>query len=187
MRRVSRSLLNPSRQRDSLTRQARTEPKACWKRDRGCLTLKIKLIVVGKGEPSYLALEEEYQKRAKAFPIELCEVKQFGDDQVARKREAEVILAKLPEKGQVILLDERGEALTSHAFAKRISDAQQRAVQNLTFVIGGASGFDPSVKERADQLISLSSMTLPHKMARLVLLEQLYRASSIIRGEPYHK
>lgn len=149
--------------------------------------MKIKVIVVGKGEPSFLGLEEEYQKRAKAFPVEVCEVKQFGDDQVARKREAEVILAKLPEKGAVILLDERGDALTSHDLAKRISDAQQRAVPNLTFVIGGASGFDPSVKARADQLLALSAMTLPHKMARLVLIEQLYRASSIIRGEPYHK
>jgi 23S rRNA (pseudouridine1915-N3)-methyltransferase len=149
--------------------------------------MKIKVIVVGKAEPNYLPMEEEYQKRAKAFSIEVCEVKQFGDDAVARKREAEGIIAKLPERGLIILLDERGDVVTSPGFAKQLADAQERATQNVTFVIGGASGFDPSIKARAHQLISLSAMTLPHKMARLLLIEQIYRASSIIRGEPYHK
>jgi 23S rRNA (pseudouridine1915-N3)-methyltransferase len=149
--------------------------------------VKVKIVVVGKGEPDFSTLEADYQKRAKAFPVELLEVKHFGEDQVARKKEAEALLAKVPEKFLVIALDERGESYTSQSFAKMFSDAQQRSLAGMVFLIGGASGLDPSVKERADKMISLSSLTLPHKLARLVLVEQLYRASSIIRGEPYHK
>ena len=149
--------------------------------------MKVKIVVVGKGEPAFSTLEADYQKRAKAFPVELVEVKHFGEDQVARKKEAEALLSKTPEKYLVLALDERGEVFTSHSFAKLFSDAQQRSTPGLVFLLGGASGHDPMIKERADRLISLSSLTLPHKLARLVLIEQLYRASSIIRGEPYHK
>jgi 23S rRNA (pseudouridine1915-N3)-methyltransferase len=149
--------------------------------------LKVKIIAVGKGEPAFSTLEADYQKRAKAFPIELIEVKHFGEDQAARKKEAAALLSKTPEKYTVIALDERGELFTSQTFAKIFSDAQQRSTPGLVFLIGGASGHDPSIKERADRLISLSSLTLPHKLARLLLIEQLYRASSMIRGEPYHK
>ena len=149
--------------------------------------MKIKIVAVGKGEPAFSTLELDYQKRAKAFPVELVEVKPSGEDHVARKKEAEALLSKTPDKYTVIALDERGEVFTSHSFAKLFSDAQQCSVPGFVFLIGGASGLDPMIKERASRLISLSSLTLPHKLARLVLIEQLYRASSIIRGEPYHK
>lgn len=149
--------------------------------------MKVRIVVVGKGEGAFSEVEADYQKRARAFPIEVIELKHHGEDEEARRREGAALLSKIPERYTVIACDERGESLTSQSFAKILSDAQQRSVPGVVFLLGGASGLDPTVKARADKLLSLSALTFPHKLARLVLLEQLYRASSIIRGEPYHK
>jgi 23S rRNA (pseudouridine1915-N3)-methyltransferase len=86
----------------------------------------------------------------------------------------------------VVALDERGDQLTSLELAKRLSVWQARG-QDLALLVGGAEGLAPSVMERAQERLALSRLTLPHRLARLVLLEQLYRAATILRGEPYHK
>ena len=87
---------------------------------------------------------------------------------------------KLPKNVRVIALDERGEALTTRQFAGLLG-------QETTFVIGGADGLEPGVKKNASLLLRLSSLTLPHALAQVVLLEQLYRAATILTGHPYHR
>jgi 23S rRNA (pseudouridine1915-N3)-methyltransferase len=149
--------------------------------------MKVRVIAVGKGESAFAPLETEYQQRSRAFPVELVELKGRGEDAEARKREGEDLLARLPERGLVIALDEGGDLLSSRAFADLFADAQRHAQPWVSLLLGGASGFDPAVRARAHRTISLSRLTFPHRLARLVLLEQLYRASSLLRGEPYHK
>jgi 23S rRNA (pseudouridine1915-N3)-methyltransferase len=93
---------------------------------------------------------------------------------------------KWPTQGETIALDVGGEAWTTERFARHLDDRMLHGSRALTFVIGGADGLPPALVARANLRLSLSAMTLPHRMARLVLLEQIYRALTIIRGEPYH-
>ena len=88
--------------------------------------------------------------------------------------------AALPPKARVVALDERGEDYSTRQFAQLLRS-------ETAFVIGGADGLDPGVKQRADLLLRLSSLTLPHALAQVVLLEQIYRAASILTGHPYHR
>ncbi len=109
-----------------------------------------------------------------------------------RAREGDLILKAIPLKsGQknthIIALDERGKSLRSTGFAQLIQDRQNAGVSNLVFLIGGADGYDQKIKGRADSLLRLSDMTWPHMMVRVMLSEQIYRASCIISGHPYHK
>ena len=102
-----------------------------------------------------------------------------------KEREGELILKALKPSDKVVLLDERGKERRSIEFASWL-EAQQQASRNLVFVIGGPYGFSDAVYKRADELISLSAMTFSHQMVRLIFTEQLYRACTIIKGEPYH-
>ena len=101
-----------------------------------------------------------------------------------KEREGELILKALKPSDKVVLLDERGKERRSIEFALWL-EAQQQASRNLVFVIGGPYGFSDAVYKRADELISLSAMTFSHQMVRLIFTEQLYRACTIIKGEPY--
>jgi 23S rRNA (pseudouridine1915-N3)-methyltransferase len=103
-----------------------------------------------------------------------------------RKKEAERIFASVPANASLIALDERGQELTSHEFAGFLNKALESGVREIAFVIGGAMGLDESVTERASKTVAMSRWTLTHEMARLVLLEQLYRAFTIIKGKTYH-
>lgn len=107
-----------------------------------------------------------------------------------RHRDARSVLARLeaphPQR-PVVVLDEGGETLTSQEIALRIQSWFHDGVANVVFIIGGADGLDPSVRERATQCWSLSALTLPHRLAQVLLLEQLYRAHTILRGERYHR
>jgi 23S rRNA (pseudouridine1915-N3)-methyltransferase len=99
-------------------------------------------------------------------------------------KEAEAIAAALRPDERLVLLTEEGRTYDSVAFAQQLRDSGS---ERLAFVIGGAEGLDPALKARANWRLSLSPMTFPHELARLLLLEQLYRASSILQGGPYHK
>lgn len=101
--------------------------------------------------------------------------------------EGERILARLPGQDKVIALHRPGGAWSSERLASWLGDASSRGSPGVTFVIGGAFGLSPAVLDRADESISLSPMTFPHEVARLILVEQVYRAGTILRGEPYHK
>ncbi len=100
--------------------------------------------------------------------------------------EAKELLAKKAPSEWLIALDERGELLTSPELAALLQKAQHQA-KDVLFVIGGDEGLDPSVRTAATKTLSLSRMTLPHRLARVVLVEQLYRAFTLLKGEPYHK
>lgn len=131
---------------------------------------------------------ETYLKRC-PWPVKIIEVEEKRPIKGAERmsREGALILKAIPDNAYVIALDERGKSLRSTDFAKLIRDRLDSGVANLTFLIGGADGYAASVKDRADYLLSLGNMTWPHMMVRVMLTEQLYRASCILSGHPYHK
>lgn len=117
--------------------------------------------------------------------VELAESRARRSDE--RKRdEAAAIQAKLPP-GLLIALDERGRSLTSEVFAGRIAAARDAGAAAATLVIGGADGLDESIRARADLTLAFGALTLPHQLVRVLALEQLYRAMTIIAGHPYHR
>lgn len=122
--------------------------------------------------------------------LEIIEVRDGGrrDNRsaLAREEEGKALLKAIPETAQVVALTRLGKAESSSQFAGRLEGWRDRG-QDVAFIIGGAHGIDESVLKRANHQLSISSWTLPHELARLTLLEQLYRACTILRGEPYHK
>jgi 23S rRNA (pseudouridine1915-N3)-methyltransferase len=154
--------------------------------------VRLVVAVVGKPRDRHLAAAiDDYETRAARYwPLDVVEVREASGRGVApadaQRREAERLLEQLPASATVLACDERGDRLTSPQFATLLSSARDRA-QDVAFVIGGAFGLTDEVRSRASRSIQLAPWTLPHEMARLVLAEQLYRAGTIVRGEPYHK
>lgn len=107
--------------------------------------------------------------------------------QQIREDEGNRLGAELPSNHRIVVLDERGKRMTSHQFADWLNDQQLYGHPHITFVIGGAFGLSPEVRKQADLLLQLSEMTLLHEWARVLLVEQLYRATTIWSGHPYHK
>ena len=147
------------------------------------------MLSVGKDRSGLFAPGvEEYAGRLKhtlkVSLVELSESQHSGSR--ARDEEGEALLGKLGPRDVLIALDERGKALSSMQLAQWVQQ-QQQAGRDLVCAIGGDEGLSDAVRQKAALTLSLSAMTLPHRLARLVLLEQLYRAFTIIRGEPYHK
>jgi len=154
--------------------------------------MKIQLLCVGRTREPFLRDGiEKYLRYLRPYgDIEITEVREeriadLKDAPSVRRREAERIGRALTD-GMVIALDERGKEFTSHEFAQFLSDSLDRGVRKMVFIIGGALGLDESVTTRAGTVIALSRWTVTHEMARIVLLEQLYRAFTIIKGKPYH-
>jgi 23S rRNA (pseudouridine1915-N3)-methyltransferase len=150
--------------------------------------MKFKFIWVGKTrDRNYLALQEEYLRRLSHFlKCEVVEVKDslpHETNDVDGKR----ILEKVNQSSFVCLLDVEGRSLSSQKLANEVEKWQNSGSKEITFVIGGADGVSPAVAERADLRLSLSFLTFTHEMARVILLEQLYRAYTIIKGFPYQK
>jgi len=153
----------------------------------------MKLIVAAVGKPRNAALAaaiEHYEQRASRYwPLEVREVREEpsrgAQVNVVRAKEAERLAARV-EGATVVACDESGLSMTSARFATFLQDARERA-RDLAFVIGGAHGLADSLRDRAQTRLALAPWTLPHELARLVLAEQLYRAGTIVRGEPYHK
>jgi 23S rRNA (pseudouridine1915-N3)-methyltransferase len=155
--------------------------------------MKITLLVVGKTEDKYLIEGiDKYLGRLKhyiGFNLtvipEIKNTKNISEAQ-QKSREAELILKQVSNTDMVILLDEKGKKYTSVLFANYLNKQMIGSVQHMIFVIGGPYGFDESVYRRANGSMSLSDMTFSHQMVRLFFVEQLYRAFSILKGEPYH-
>jgi 23S rRNA (pseudouridine1915-N3)-methyltransferase len=155
--------------------------------------MKITLIVVGKTDKKHI-LEgiAEYEKRL----LHYCkfEFKVLSDIKnsktmpanVQMQKEGELILSAARPLSELILLDERGTEYNSMDFAKFIERKGISGQKELTFVVGGPYGFSPEVKSAATAMISLSRLTFSHQIVRLIFMEQLYRANTIIKGEPYH-
>jgi 23S rRNA (pseudouridine1915-N3)-methyltransferase len=113
-------------------------------------------------------------------------IQDLKDAPLVRKREAEKIAKAAPPGAYLVALDERGREYTSHEFAQFLNDRLESGVREMVFVIGGAMGLEESIPEKANAVLALSRWTFTHEMARLVLLEQLYRAFTIIKGKTYH-
>ena len=153
--------------------------------------MKVRLLAVGRDRSGlYAPAVDEYvarlSRQLKFELVELPEARKHAGTPQARDEEAATILAKLDARERVVALDERGEEPTSVELARRVGRWMTRG-QDVALVIGGSDGLAPAVLERAEERLALSRMTLAHRLARLVLVEQLYRAMTIIRGEPYHK
>jgi 23S rRNA (pseudouridine1915-N3)-methyltransferase len=154
--------------------------------------MRLVVAVVGKPRDANLAgAIRDYEARAARYwPLDVREVRQesAADRSATRARDAEGerLLAAVPPAAQVVACDVSGRSFTSERFAEWLQAMRERAV-DAAFVIGGAHGLSDAVKECATSSIALAPWTLPHELARLVLAEQLYRAGTIVRREPYHK
>lgn len=113
--------------------------------------------------------------------------RQGQNDVAIMRAQSARLLAAIPDRGYVVVLDERGQLLDSLKFAKWIERLTIDSPHGVNFVVGGDVGFDDSVRQRADKLLALSPMTLPHQLARVVLVEQIYRACTLMRNIAYHK
>ena len=152
--------------------------------------MRITLAVVGKPrDPALAAAIREYEARAARYwPLDVREVREEparGDADAVRRREGERLGARVGA-ARLVACDERGSAMASDQFASWLQ-REREAGRDLAFVIGGAYGLAPELRDRAPVRLTLAPWTLPHELARLVLAEQLYRAGTIVRGEPYHK
>jgi len=153
--------------------------------------MRIRVVAIGKDRSGLFApAAEEYAGRLARYlrleVVEVPEARKHAGTPRAKEEEGEALLARLGERERVVLLDERGAEETSAAFARRVERWLARG-QDVALVVGGSDGLADAVRARGQETVALSRMTLPHRLARVVLLEQLYRAMTILRGEPYHK
>jgi len=156
--------------------------------------MKFRLIWGGSHADAELgAATDRYLNRIKHFfPIEVTEVspergRQGQNDVAIMRAQSARLLAAIPDRGYTVVLDERGQTIDSLKFAKWLERLTIDNPHGVNFVIGGDVGFDETVRKRADKLLALSPMTLPHQFARVILLEQIYRACTLMRNIPYHK
>jgi 23S rRNA (pseudouridine1915-N3)-methyltransferase len=155
--------------------------------------MTIKLIAIGKTDHKNLqVLIDEYQKRLSfyiKFELEIIpdikNVKNLSENQ-QKEKEGELILSKITPTDQLILLDENGKTFSSIDFSVELQKKMNSGIKTLVFVIGGPYGFSSEVYAKSQGKISLSSMTFSHQMVRLFFIEQVYRAFTILKNEPYH-
>lgn len=155
--------------------------------------MKIFILAVGRTSTEYIRkATDDYISRISHYcPVEfrmLADIKNTRglSEQQQKEREGAMILDCLAPSDRVVLLDERGREFTSREFSVQLQQYMVQGLKRLVFVIGGPYGFSEAVYERADGKISLSKMTFSHEMVRLFFAEQVYRAMTIMRGEPYH-
>ena len=155
--------------------------------------MHIRLIAVGQRLPAWVeAGFDEYVKRLpREWSFELVALKAAVRPEgkplaATMAAEAKAIAAAIPAGARRVLLDERGRQLTTAQLAQRLTE-WQRDGRDVALVIGGADGVDPALRRQADEMLALSALTLPHGLARVLLVEQLYRAASLLQGHPYHR
>jgi 23S rRNA (pseudouridine1915-N3)-methyltransferase len=155
--------------------------------------MRITLLTIGKTDEKFMKEGiDKYLKRLKHYisfsVVELPELKNTKSlsEEQQKSKEAEMVFKQISATDHLVLLDEHGDALSSVEFSEFINKRALSSVQYVVFVIGGPYGFDASVYNRANGKIALSKMTFSHQMVRLFFVEQVYRALTIIKGEPYH-
>lgn len=153
---------------------------------------KVAIVAVGRmKERHWRDAADEYLKRLGPYTqVDVFEIPDRDvtrDERRALAEEGADVLRAIPDSAWVIALDVGGKARSSEAFAAHLADLGGEGRSSIAFVLGGAAGLAPEVLARADERLSLGPMTLPHQLARVVLLEQIYRAFRIQRGEPYHR
>jgi 23S rRNA (pseudouridine1915-N3)-methyltransferase len=156
--------------------------------------MKIRLLFVGKTNlpevESGIARYVERIRRYAPVTVRTVRAEKIGkkaNEDLVRLKESERLLAAVQARSHLVVWDEHGRLMTSEAFAAFLGDLEKRAVPETCMVVGGPLGFASTVRERANDLLSLSRMTFPHDLARLLVTEQIYRAFTILKGEPYHK
>jgi 23S rRNA (pseudouridine1915-N3)-methyltransferase len=154
--------------------------------------MRLVVAVVGKARNPALgeAIRDYETRAARYWPLDVYEVREeraagMSLDKV-KEREGIRLAAKVPERAQTVACEIGGKSLDSAQFAEFLQEAREQD-RDLAFLIGGAFGLSPTVATRSTMKLSLAPWTLPHEIARLVLVEQIYRAGTIVRGEPYHK
>lgn len=156
-------------------------------------TLKLQLIAIGKTNADFIAdgiaLYVPRIRRYLPFAYDELHIPSTAGKLPVNKQleeESRILLQALSPETTLVLFDERGKSLSSEAFAAFLQQKMNAGTRKLSFVLGGPFGFHPSIYERANDRVSLSPMTFPHQMVRLFAAEQIYRAFSILGGEPYH-
>jgi 23S rRNA (pseudouridine1915-N3)-methyltransferase len=137
----------------------------------------------------YIKRLEQAGRTLRFTPVDVIELPEARGDNVDTRKadEASRLIAKLAGVEYVVAMDEHGRSLTSPTFAELLAKKRDAGTGSLAFVIGGPDGHGPALLARADYKLTLSPMTLPHSLARIVLAEQLYRATTILSGHPYHR
>jgi 23S rRNA (pseudouridine1915-N3)-methyltransferase len=156
--------------------------------------MKFRILWIGSNaDTEFREAIERYRERIRHFfPIEITELapekgRQKKSDALIMHAESARLIEALPQQGTIVVLDERGKAMDSLKFARWLEELTIHNPHGVTFVMGGDLGLDDAVRSKASTVLSLSAMTLPHQIARLVLLEQIYRACTLIRNIRYHK
>ena len=154
--------------------------------------MNIKLLLTGKTTDTAIReIEADYDMRIKRYitfesiVIDTSSIRQ-GSEPAIRQREGEMILKKITDGDHLILMDERGKTYSSIQFSSEINNWMISSKKCVVMLIGGAYGFSDDVKKRANGLVSLSPMTFSHQIVRIILMEQIYRAFTILNNEPYH-
>ena len=155
--------------------------------------MKIKLLAIGKtDDKNLMQLIDRYQKRLQhyvKFELDIISdiknVKNLSENQ-QKEEEGELILSKLQNTDQLVLLDDKGTSFSSIEFSKYLQKKMNSGIKQLVLVIGGPYGFSDAVYKKATQQLSFSKMTFSHQMIRLFVVEQLYRGFTILKNEPYH-
>ncbi|MDK3156819.1 23S rRNA (pseudouridine(1915)-N(3))-methyltransferase RlmH [Kamptonema cortianum] len=160
--------------------------------------MQIDILAVGKLRETWLrdAVDEYVKRLGRYSRVTISESSDHPLDEAkagekeiihAKRNEAQILLLKLHPSACVISMDIKGKSMSSEQFARFIQDQTLQGISRFQFVIGGSHGLDDSILEQSQTRLSLSAMTFPHQMTRVILLEQIYRACKIIHGEPYHK
>ena len=156
--------------------------------------MKFRLIWIGGNTDREFsdAIDRYFNRIKHFFPIEVVELppeksRQKKSDAAIMRADSARLIEALPGRGVTVVMDERGESMTSLKFAKWLEELTVREPYGVNFVLGGDLGLDDEIRARADKLLSVSAMTLPHQLARVVLLEQIYRACTLMRNIAYHK
>lgn len=147
--------------------------------------MRLSILAIGRARGPCADLYADYARRL-SWPVVLREFEGRGGSSAAEK-ESRLLLAAVPEGARVIVCDERGKTIGSTAFASKLGQWRDNGVRDLAFLIGGADGHTEAVRARADLLLSFGAMTWPHQLARVMLIEQVYRAHQILSGHPYHR
>lgn len=151
----------------------------------------IAAVGVPRREPLGVAIRDYESRAARYWPLEIREVREESaratSPDLVRAREAERLLARVGDRGRLVACDERGILMQTREFADWLQKEREQASRDVVFLIGGAYGLGDAVLHQADMQLALARWTMPHDLARLVLGEQLYRAGTLLRGEPYHK
>ena len=155
--------------------------------------MKIKILSLGEKPPKWVADGyDEYKKRlSKVIPLELVELPiakrtKTGNPTIWMAQEAKTILSKLNDNDHLVILDVASKVISTEELAQKMDNWKQNS-PNVAILIGGPDGIDDSIKAIAKERISISKMTFPHPIVRIIIAEQLYRAHTILEGHPYHK